>query len=162
MKNELNVESATKLAQAYIDKNSFPWIINKTSLSNQTFFDIYGYIWIVEGEIPSTGRTVVFIISDDKKMIELVLFGEDILDKISKTKPKLEISQAIKIAQSYIIKEDISAEIETPIRFYESVMDIRTFAWVINIKLPPSPIEFDGIALFISDETKSIEFTRNI
>ncbi|KJB84981.1 hypothetical protein AZ66_27505 [Paenibacillus sp. E194] len=162
MYKKLNTESAMKLAQAHIDKNSFPWTINKTSLSNKTFFNIKGNVWIVEARIHDRGNTVVFIISDENKMIELVLFGEDVLNKISQTKPNLDIKQAIEIAQSYLVKEGISGEIVTPISFYESVMDIRTFAWVIDIKLPPSPFELYGLALFISDESKSIVSIRNL
>lgn len=94
--------------------------------------------------------------------IEYIAFGIDIIEKINKNNPKLNTKKAIEIVQDSIEKGDLVGEIEKPIFFYENVMDIECYAWVVDVKLPPSQFDLIGDAVFISDESGAIEDIRNL
>ena len=79
-------------------------------------------------------------------------------------KTNLTKQEAYNIANRYIEKynlpKNLSDNIEDCVMFYESVMDIKGFAWVVSVSFP-SPFdsnELDEISYFISDEYKQVEF----
>ncbi|MDM5154700.1 hypothetical protein QUF88_12910 [Bacillus sp. DX1.1] len=164
MNTNLNAEKATELAQLYIKEHNVPWIIKTPAQFHQNFFSIHGNVWIVEAELKLNAdeRLKNFIISDEVGEIEYIAFGIDIIEKINKNNPKLNTKKAIEIVQDSIEKGDLVGEIEKPIFFYENVMDIECYAWVVDVKLPPSQFDLIGDAVFISDESGAIEDIRNL
>ncbi|MFY0521524.1 hypothetical protein ACOMCU_27475 [Lysinibacillus sp. UGB7] len=165
MKTNLNEEKATALAQHYIKEHNVPWVIKAHALYHQSFFSINGNAWIVEAkaQLSIDERSNNFIISDESGAIEFIAIGKDIINKINKKHPKLNTKKAIEIVRDSIEKGRLVGEIEKPIFFYENVMDISCYAWVIDVKLPP-PSQFGliGDAVFISDESGVIEDIRNL
>lgn len=79
-------------------------------------------------------------------------------------KTNLTKQDAYNIANRYIEKynlpRNLSDNIDDCVMFYESVFDIKGFAWVVSVSFPSpfNPDETDETSYFISDEYKQVEF----
>ena len=62
--------------------------------------------------------------------------------------------------EKYNLTKNLSGNIDECVVFYESVFDIKGYAWVVSVAFPDpfSPGETDEISYFISDESKKVKF----
>jgi len=159
MNAKLDSNEALKIAQEYINLKFIPLTIENHTKLVDKFLDIKGQVWVIEGKSGCRGNDTFFIISDESSEIELLLHGNDILTKLKNIKPNLTIKTVLAKALVYKNENKIFGKILKPIAFYESVLDIKNYTWVVNIEFPPSPFEQTGIAVFINDNDISNVFT---
>lgn len=161
MTAKLDSNEAFKIAQEYIDQKFISWTIENHAKLVDKFLDVKGYVWVIEAKSVAREIDTFFIISDESGEIELLLHGDDMLTKLKNIKPNLTIKTALAKALEYKNENKIFGKILNPIVLYESVLDIENYTWVVNIKLPPSPFEQSGTAIFINDNDISNVFIKH-
>ncbi|MGO2962755.1 MAG: hypothetical protein ACTIDE_09120 [Carnobacterium maltaromaticum] len=67
---------------------------------------------------------------------------------------------ANKYIEKYNLPKNLSDNIDDCVTFYESVIDIKGFAWVVSVSFlsPFNSGETDETSYFISDEYERVEF----